>query len=56
MKHRLIHLAILAMLAMIAVPATRVSAAGAATKPNLVIILIDDMGYGDIGPFYPRTK
>ena len=23
----------------------------AATKPNFVIVLIDDMGYGDIGPF-----
>jgi hypothetical protein len=21
------------------------------TKPNFVVILIDDMGYGDIGPF-----
>ncbi len=25
-------------------------------KPNLVIILMDDMGYGDIGPFNPDTK
>src|SRR5713226_9573489 len=25
-------------------------------KPNLVIILMDDMGYGDIGPFNPKTK
>ncbi|HEY2585691.1 MAG TPA: sulfatase [Tepidisphaeraceae bacterium] len=27
------------------------SAAAAAQKPNLVIILVDDMGYGDIAPF-----
>ncbi|HVR83417.1 MAG TPA: sulfatase [Planctomycetota bacterium] len=25
------------------------------TKPNLVIILMDDMGYGDIAPFNPQT-
>jgi len=27
------------------------SAASATTKPNFVIIFIDDMGYGDIEPF-----
>ncbi len=27
------------------------SLAGAASKPNVVFIFIDDMGYGDIGPF-----
>jgi arylsulfatase A len=25
-------------------------------KPNLVLILMDDLGYGDIGPFNPGTK
>src|ERR1700722_11587434 len=25
-------------------------------KPNFVIILMDDMGYGDIAPFNPKTK
>jgi arylsulfatase A len=32
--------------------------AGAAdnSRPNLVIILMDDMGYGDISPFNPKTK
>ena len=27
------------------------SRGGEPLKPNFVIILIDDMGYGDIGPF-----
>jgi arylsulfatase A len=31
-------------------------AADAAGKPNLVIILMDDMGYGDIAPFNAKTK
>src|SRR6516225_4260693 len=26
------------------------------TKPNIVLILMDDMGYGDITPFNPKTK
>lgn len=25
-------------------------------KPNIILILVDDMGYGDIAPFYPMTK
>ena len=29
----------------------RAEAAGGAVKPNVVLIFIDDMGYGDIGPF-----
>jgi len=38
-------------------PLARLQAADAATapKPNVVIMLIDDMGYGDIGP-YGATK
>ena len=31
-------------------------AVDAPTKPNIVFILMDDMGYGDITPFNPRTK
>ena len=27
------------------------SLAGASPKPNIVLMFIDDMGYGDIGPF-----
>ena len=26
------------------------------SKPNLVVILIDDMGYGDIGPFGSKVN
>jgi arylsulfatase A len=40
----------LALLAVLLCSFTLGRAAGAA-KPNFVIILIDDMGYGDIGPF-----
>ncbi|OAI47867.1 hypothetical protein AYO44_08785 [Planctomycetaceae bacterium SCGC AG-212-F19] len=36
--------------------ATGGHAADAPPKPNLVIILMDDMGYGDIAPFNPQTK
>ena len=31
-------------------------AADPSAKPNFVIILMDDMGYGDIGPFNPKAK
>jgi arylsulfatase A len=31
-------------------------AADPPAKPNFIIILMDDMGYGDIGPFNPQTK
>src|SRR5437867_2461385 len=24
--------------------------------PNLILILVDDMGYGDVAPFNPNTK
>jgi arylsulfatase A-like enzyme len=45
-------------LAVLAAAVCSFSAAGAAgtTKPNLVIILIDDMGYGDIGPFGSKVN
>ena len=43
-------------LGLLALRATGVRAADAPPKPNLVIILMDDMGYGDIAPFNPQTK
>src|ERR1039458_7749179 len=30
--------------------------AAATTKPNFVVILIDDMGYGDVGPFGSKVN
>jgi arylsulfatase A len=43
-------------LGLLALLATGVHAASAPSKPNLVIILMDDMGYGDITPFNPKSK
>src|SRR5260221_6920009 len=42
-------------LALLAALATGARAADP-PKPNLVIILMDDMGYGDIAPFNPQCK
>jgi len=33
-----------------------VQASASGTKPNIVLILMDDMGYGDIAPFNPETR
>ena len=35
--------------------ANGVLAAPRQDPPNFVLILMDDMGYGDIGPFNPKT-
>ena len=45
------------LFASVAVPEPGTRAADASVlKPNLVIVLMDDMGYGDIGPFNPQCK
>jgi len=36
--------------------ATALLAAGAAPKPNVIFILCDDLGYGDIGVFYQNLR
>ena len=41
----------LALFAAFVVPVDSTAADQARSKPNVVLIFIDDMGYGDIGPF-----
>jgi arylsulfatase A-like enzyme len=43
-------------LSFLALLASDARAADLPAKPNLVIILMDDMGYGDILPFNPQSK
>jgi arylsulfatase A len=47
---------VLAGLAAALAPAVAAPAAEPPAKPNLVILLMDDMGYGDISPFYAHTR
>lgn len=55
MRNVLSTIVVLTLLA-ITLLAAPLHAADDPVKPNLVLILMDDMGYGDIGPFNPRTK
>ena len=43
--------ALITLLAALPLPLATINAAETQTRPNFVVIFIDDMGYGDIGPF-----
>src|SRR4051812_32909824 len=47
---------LVAFLALALAPLAAAYAADGPVKPNIVFILMDDMGYGDIAPFNPKTK
>ena len=50
------HLHVAFAIAAVTLPVAPVRAAEMPSKPNLVLILMDDMGYGDIAPFNAKTK
>ena len=55
MKHKFVGTIALAII-LIVVQITRAQPGEAPHKPNVLFILVDDMGYGDVGVFWQNER